>query len=410
MKAVVKKRKVIPLTPSTGAVLNADQVVGRSTEVSYLKEMLEDNSVKMYAVRRFGKSSILIKLKELLDGLPGFEALYLDVEGESSCDGFIEKLYREFRDKGLIKESAIKKIDKVFNSILDRIKRIGVASIMDIELNERSQFWKEKLEALMEAIIEENPDKTIVISLDEFSIMLDTLDPKEAIALIGILRAIMHHEVYKQQIRFVYCGSIGIDLVMDKLKKVDANIGGPLNHMYTFVLEPLTWDNAIYFAQCLNMGCKLDLSDELMSAICKRSEYIPYYIDAMFYLLRYKRNINGDTVEAAYMEMLDDSNEKFEFAHFYDRIDIHYPDKAVSFSILNILSQEGDWLEEVVIYKGITALHAIDRSTLTNELKRLTKDGYLERKTHRAKGKGINRFYKFKYQILKDWWEINKSY
>jgi len=292
-------------------------------------------------------------------------------------------------------------VDKVFDNLLGRFSKIGLPGGFSAELNKRRQVWEKQLDELLLAIIESNPNRQIVISLDEFSIMLDKIeDEKEASELIGILRSVMHTEPFKDSIRFIYCGSIGIDLVLDKLKRAGNNIGQPLNHMFDFILDPLTDKNAFYLAQCFNKGCELDLSESEMLSICQLGENIPYYIDALFSIIRYEKNI-----EKAYNTILDDPNNKFEFKHFYERITLHYPNKEDSFLILNFLSKEKNPKTEAEILNYLSSEKVISRATLIDELDRLRTDDYLLRRI-----KEEQRVYQFKYEILRKWWKINKSY
>ena len=275
------------------------------------------------------------------------------------------------------------------------------------ELNKRRQIWEKQLDELLKEAIKANPNKIIVISLDEFSIMLDKIqDEKEACELIGILRAVMHNEPYKDVIRFIYCGSIGIDLVLDKLKKAGNNIGEPLNHMFSYELKPLSGENAIYLAKCFNKGCKLNLAEKEIAHICKLSENIPYYIDFLFSLIRYlPPPIGKNAIEKSHLSMLNDPNDKAEFKHFYERIMLHYPNKKISFSILNFLSKIKKPQIESDIFNHIAADQEIDRDALIDELDRLRTDDYLVRELKKEE-----RVYRFKYEILRKWWKLNKAY
>lgn len=387
-----------PLTPNTGGVLNPEQVIGRETEVMQLTEIIKDQSVNMSASRRSGKSSVLFKLNTVLGQNDNFVSVYLDVEGIANCDSFIEKLYLKLKEEGIIRESSVKKIDNAFNNLIGRFSKIGLPGGFSAELHKRRQLWEKQLDELLKEVIKANPNKCVVISLDEFSIMLDKIpDEKEACELIGILRAIMHNEPYKDVIRFIYCGSIGIDLVLDKLKKAGNNIGQPLNHMYKFELQPLTDSNALFLAKCFNEGCRTNLEADEMKYICDLGENIPYYIDFLFSIIRYKpQPINKPTIDEAYLSMLNDPNDKAEFKHFYERISLHYPNKKISFQILNFLSKQHEFQTEKEILNHIASNQTIDRETLIEELDRLIADDYIIRSI-----KNEERTYRFKYEILR---------
>jgi len=398
---------IIPLTPSTGGVLKPNQVIGRDLDIEKIIDKLHHQSLNLSAERRSGKSSLLTRMNDKLNQMEGFIALYLSVEGISNCDSFIEKLYLKFKDEGVIKESAAKKVDKAFEMLLGRFSKVSLPGVFSAEFQKRRQVWEKQLDELFKEVINENPDKLIVISLDEFSIMLDKIeDEKEASELIGILRSLMHNEPYKDSIRFIYCGSIGIDLVLDKLKKAGNNIGQPLNHMFDYELKPLIPKDALFLSQCFNEGCELNLEEKEMTYICKLCENIPYYIDFLFSLIRYSpQPIKEEAIKTAYDSMLNDPNDKAEFKHFHERIFLHYPEKKISFSILNVLSKQESLLTEREILNQIGAERKIDRDALIEELDRLRTDHYIVRKV-----KDEERAYQFKYEILRMWWKLNKSY
>lgn len=403
--------KIIKLTPQTGGVLQPNQVIGRDHEVNQLINILRKQSINLNAVRRFGKSSLLFKLNEALSSLPDFESIYIQIEGLKTCESFIEKLYQELKKEKLIKAKSIEKINEAFESIfggigISKTKIPTPTGPIELDIVKRRQVWEKQFHAMLQELVKANPNKIIVISLDEFSIMLDKIEDKgEASELIGILRGVMHTKPFKDSIRFIYCGSIGLDLVLDKLKKAGNNIGQPLNHMDHFKLNPLTDENALLLAQCFDAGCELNLPDELLKNICELSEHIPYYIDILFSLIRYKKPINKEVLEGVYELMLNDPNDRFEFEHFIERIELHYPNKEISLLILNFLSKDKTTISEKEINNAIASQIEMDRTILIDELNRLRKDDYLIRKIIDEE-----RHYTFKYEIIRNWWKINKSY
>ena len=116
-------KPLLNLTPSTGGVLQPDQVIGRERDVDGLVNKLKRQSVNLSAFRRSGKSSLLTLLHERLQSLSGFASVYLEVEGIGNCDSFIEKLYLKFKEEKIIKENAIEKIDKAFDNLLGRFSK-----------------------------------------------------------------------------------------------------------------------------------------------------------------------------------------------------------------------------------------------------------------------------------------------
>lgn len=391
---------VIALTPQTGGVLNTEQVIGRDAEVDEIKEILTNQGVVLNAVRRFGKSSVLIKLKTELESSGEFLPIYLHVEGVQNGHGFVQKLTEDI--KPLIQPGFIEKAGKVFDAFAAIMPKIG-----GIELAQRKHIWETQLVHLIQGLNQNHPDKKIVIMLDEFSIMLDSIgDKDEASVLIGLLRSLVQNPDYQDHLRFVYCGSIGMDLVMDKLKRAGKNIGEPLNHMKPYELQPLTSINGLYLASCFNLGCSMDLSEEVMKYLCLKCECIPYFIDVTFAMLRNKEeNTTQGHVDKVIDEILNNNDDQFDFKHFYDRIELHYSKPDLSICILSYLSKQDDYTSEIDVLNNLSQQIEITREVLIVELDRLRGDDYLLREI-----KDDERHYNFRYQILRRWWKINRAY
>ncbi|NOQ24566.1 MAG: hypothetical protein GQ564_04315, partial [Bacteroidales bacterium] len=240
----------------------------------------------------------------------------------------------------------------------------------------------------------------------EFSIFLDKLPNDEASAVIGFFRNITFENEF-EKIRFVYCGSIGIDLVLDKIKNTGHNIGDPLNHMDVYELESFSDENAIYFGKCLNLGCDLDLTVELIKMICEKSDNIPYFIDIVFdKITKSRKNTIIEKIEDAFEEIVNDTKGKASIKHFYDRIEHFYPSHEISIYILNFVSKSTMLVTESEIASNVlTNTTEINRIEINKEIERLKNDGYLFRESIEEE-----RAYGFKYSLLKLWWKRNKAY
>ncbi|MDA3952116.1 MAG: hypothetical protein PF485_00580 [Bacteroidales bacterium] len=392
-------KEIIPITPSTGGAVATGDVVGRDEEISDLWSILEKQGVAFFAERRFGKSSILRKMDA--DGQDGFVSIYKPIEGVSSPENLASVLLDRVKEMDLIDEGVSKKIEYFYNKATNVVEEVPGVKLKKIEYS-----WQKKLLYLFKKLIEKQKDKLIIIMLDEFSIFLDELPNDEASVIIGFFRNITFENEFKK-IRFVYCGSIGIDLVLDKIKRTGHNIGDPLNHMDLYELETFTDENAIYFGKCLNLGCDLDLADELIKMICERSDNIPYFIDIVFdKITKSKKNTELEKIEDAFEEIVNDTKGKASIKHFYDRIEHYYPRLEISIYILNFVSKSTMLVTEAEIANNVL-VHTteINRIEINKEIERLKNDGYLFRES-----KEEERAYGFKYSLLKLWWKRNKAY
>ncbi len=239
--------------------------------------------------------------------------------------------------------------------------------------------------------------------LDEFTIMLDKMEEPEAVNILGYLRDLVQHD-FSEKLRFVYCGSIGIDLVLDKLKRAGHYMGDPINHMSKQRLLPFSEEEALFFCKCLNEGCELKLSEEIMKYICDLVDRIPYFMDKVFDKIRYYFRIDKSAINEALNDILVDPSDPNNFKHFYDRIDNFYPNKTLTNHILNYLSKKNEYTSEDDIADHINNIIATDRILLNDEIDRLRRDGYLKREITDSK-----RNFKFNYSIIKKWWAINKA-
>ena len=393
----MKNKKIIPLTPHTGGVLDPNQVIGREKVIEKYWKILQRQGFVLYAERRFGKSAVLTKMNA--ENREGFLTIYIGVEGAKDADEFVEKLFDSALKAKLFEESGLKKIENAFYEFTSYIPKAGT-----VEFGVKDKKWGKQFNYFLTLLVEQHEKKYIVIMLDEFTIMLNKMEKSEAANILGYLRDLVQHD-FSERLRFVYCGSIGIDLVLDKLKKSGHNIGDPINHISKQRLLPFGDEEAMFFCECLNEGCKLKLPEEIMKYICKLSDNIPFFIDALFDKIRYNPGIDKSVIDSALHAILNDPGDMNNLKHFYDRIDNFYPNKILTNQILNYLSKKDEYTSEDEIAEQINKIMTTDRILLNDEVDRLWRDGYLKREMTNGK-----RNFKFNYSIIKKWWAINKAY
>ncbi len=392
----MKNKTIIPLTPHTGGVLNPNQVIGREEVIEKYWKILQVQGFVLYAERRFGKSAVLTKM--FAENRKDFLTIYKGVEGVKNAEEFAFSLFEHIKEKKIIKEDILKKTEELFHSITEHIEEIE-----GIKFRKTDKKWQKQFNYLLTSLVEQRSEKYIVIMLDEFTIMLDKMEEPEAVNILGYLRDLVQHD-FSEKLRFVYCGSIGIDLVLDKLKRAGHYMGDPINHMSKQRLLPFSEEEALFFCKCLNEGCELKLSEEIMKYICDLVDRIPYFMDKVFDKIRYYFRIDKSAINEALNDILVDPSDPNNFKHFYDRIDNFYPNKTLTNHILNYLSKKNEYTSEDDIADHINNIIATDRILLNDEIDRLRRDGYLKREITDSK-----RNFKFNYSIIKKWWAINKA-
>ena len=386
-------KRIIPVTPASGGV--PVNIIGRETEINKYWKILENQGFVLYAQRRFGKSSVLRKMERNKE--KNYNMVYVFLEGLNNTNEFANKIFDRLKEEKLIKEKRLKRIDNFFNGFVKRFPKV-----MGVELAQQDKKWKNKLEYLLYMLVEQNPNKLNIIMLDEFTIMLNEMQTNEASEILGFLRNLSQSEKLNKSLRFVYCGSIGINLVIDKLRSAGHKIGDPINHLKQINLKPFNNDDAMYFANCLNAGCKLNLSDENLELICKITDRIPFYIDKLFERIRYEENINNDFIVGKLDEMLNDQREEFRMDYLYKRIKDYYENKELCVIILNSLAKSKAGLYERELINICTVQEKISEREIKDTITKLWKDDYFMREIMSGK-----RFYKFSYSVIKKWWKFN---
>ena len=386
---------ITPLRPIGGGVLAPDQVIGRAKNIELYWQTLKTRGFVLYAERRFGKSAILRKM--CAEPQPGFLTIYKGVEGMRTAGDFTSSMLDYIKEHSLIKTALQKRIEDAFFTITTHVEEIE-----GVGLRKAERKWQKQLLYLLTELCKQHPEKIVVLMLDEFTIMLDEMEVEEASEVIGYLRDLAGTR-FENRLRFVYCGSIGIDLVLAKLKRRGRNLGDPINHMEKHRLLPFEAEEAIYFARCLNLGTQLELADEALMEICQLCDRIPFFIDRLFIQLQQNADQRSDLPLALDL-LLQDPTDHTNLKHFYDRIPNFYPNPLVSEAILTYLSGKSKAKAEATIAKNVLVLGDFSEHLIKVELDRLWRDGYLKRILKNSK-----RCYEFNYTIFKKWWKFNKG-
>lgn len=385
-----------PITPTSGGVIKLKNVICREQTIERYWLILQGKGISLYAERRFGKSSIIRKMAE--NPIPGFVTIYKSVQGVKSIEDFVEVLFEKAQEKKLFNKKRLESVKGIWNNIADHLPEV-----LGVKLGKINHVWQKKLVILIKNILQSNPNEKLVLFLDEFSLMLNEMSTDDAAILIGFLRDIVH-DTFPDRLRFVYTGSISIDLILDKLKRAGHNLGDPLNHTERERVSPFDKEQTSYFCQCLELGCKIELDDKLRNQIFKITDGIPYFIDKIFDRIRHQALITRKSINDALDAAVNDPDDKSNLAYYYDRISDHYPEPEISHAVLLQICNSGK-LKEVEIVDHITAV-VIDTQPrqIKDEIQRLWKDGYLTRKIIKKE-----RIYSFQYAIIKKWWNTNKA-
>lgn len=381
-------------------------IIGRKAEIDNLFSILRMQSVVLSSHRRMGKTLVLKKMT--VEYPSDFIPIFIIVEGKSNPEEFLHDLYMHLKEVKLLAEDRTSKILSWWE------KNFAGKEIKDMKLPSFRPHWKEGLRNLIEDLLEKNNDKNILIMIDEFPMMLYKFVKEyglhsEAVEMLDTLREI--RQLYSDKgIKFIFCGSIGFNIVLDILRKEYHYAGEPINDMILQILDAMTKEDAKMLVKHLidSKNIKsIEDSEEAINTLCSQVDYLPFYIDLIIKEIElHHSQFTAENIIQEVDNLLTSPGNQGQFNHFYDRINTYYEaeSKVIAIQILNYLSKQPDYKSEQEIYNIIASLSTTNIEDVKIILKKLFDDLYLERSI----SNGI-RQYNFKYSLLKRWWLVNLS-
>ncbi|MBE5318264.1 hypothetical protein IM793_03770 [Pedobacter sp. MR2016-19] len=407
-----------PLKPTIGTIPES-LIPGRESEISNLLRLLSSQSVSLEEMRRMGKSLLLIKLAYLCNNnnLPAefadqeFKAKYFSFQGKQNLGEVIDMLMNSLKE---FKEWYSIDFSKTYNFIRGIVAspsgEIGGVKF-SVNLPKYKKSWKDIFFKALDEIaeVQEKHNSILILIFDELPIMLwdwyKKEQKQEAIELLDILRE-RRQQLESKGIRFVYCGSIGIKVVLNTLRNEFGYTGEPTNEMTEFDLKPFSKTESDFLIECFLLSkfkIRASAKSTIMTIVYQISNGIPFYISKIFNILQtqYDYEVSVQNIQKAYDSILNDPKEHTAFNQLLDRLTIYYtPDDAQNMKkILNIIAKANTRLNETEIHQksDINDIEIVKKSVRT-----LFGDHYLSRTVEAGERK-----YDFKYSIYKTWWKIN---
>jgi hypothetical protein len=376
-------------------------VIGRDGCVSALWDNIRAGSVRVLSERRMGKTWLL---QLALARKPEWAVpIYFDAQDMISAPEFVWRLNKEMNEKKFISDDWYGKINKWFDSfrrIFQRLQRQNVGGYTIPEIDP----WNSLLSDTFRHFIERSKKGISVLIIDELPFHLDKLMKAnahdDAIQLLDTLRSLRHKFT---SLRIVLCGSLGLHIVMRKLREKGYS-GQPVNDMPPFEVSPLDPEQSQYLAGCLLLGEKIPCKDidVIAQSISESSSNVPFYIQHIVKWMRDRKDVQWDEEKVSLIseKWFVSGIDPAEISYYNDRLDEYYPHDIVdkARSVLDVLSskKEGMDLSEII---NLVRHHP---KTLTSDTEQISKVIDILRDDHYIiayDGK-----WKFKLGIIRKWW------
>jgi len=397
-----------------GGQIDLAEVVGRDQLIERIWDTLDQQSIRMTAERRIGKTTIIRKL--CAEPRPGWVPIFQDLERYHTAREFALSVYREV-DRFLSGRSRIARRSKEFLKSLGGTEVGGVLKLPDLAADAP---WQDILSCAVQDLVQEREaqDERPLFLWDEVPYMLASIQAQEgesvAMAVLDSLRALRQTQG-AAGLRMVLTGSIGLHHVIAALKRQNyAN--SPLNDTYPLEVPPLDAGPAQELAARLIEGEQIRTScpSATADAVARLADQFPFYIHHIVKALKYAALTTVTGADPALVEQvverqLLDPNDPWELNHYRTRIPTYYgrdSEQAVVGILDGIAARAAGAAPVVVSIKDLLAEGKAggtldDRDRLIELLRLLEQDHYLARDA----GGG----YRFRFPLLQRWWRLARG-
>lgn len=384
---------------TVGSPVEGKDFYGRDELIKLIWDRLEKNNLLLAAPRRFGKTSIMINLRD--NPRRNWRVFLLDTEWIKGPGEFIAELAAE-----LSKESKAREFfEKVWGKLRDSIDEVSLAEFK-IKLKEDiSDRWREKGRELLRIV--EAIDQKFLFVVDEFPLMIKRMMDKDkeiAVDFLEWFRALRQGPNNLENSHFIIGGSIGIERLINKL-----GAAYTINDFEQIKVSTFSKDVATNFIMELfkSEGHTVDhlMADKILELI---GPPVPYYIQILVSeMVKEARlenaRISPEQAVRVYRTRVLGVECKSYFDDYYQRLSRYYTPKEerIVKTLLRALAKVDSISSKDLFNLYMDASNQKgnreDFALLMNDLVR---DFYAEFDPN-------NQTYSFVSKVLKDWWLIH---
>ena len=317
-----------------GNVVKGDDLYGRDRELRLFWETIEKDSLLLTSPRRYGKTSIVNDMKDRPRA--GWSVIYIDMEGFSDPYEFVVELLSHANP------TLLQRTRNLFRSARDATDEFQLLDFVRVKLREPDDSWKKDGTEIFRELKKGNP-KSIVI-IDELPTYLLKMQEKygdngsTTSTFLHWLRGIRQD----LQIRFIVCGSVGIDAIVDKYGLETA-----VNDFAKLQLLPFDDTTAKDMITILLDKYNIDHTDDLIKEIMESiGLQVPFFIQLMLKEIRDRtgfgsKDLTSEIISDSYRQGLLGAEGKKDFVWYFKRLRTEFQGKdyQTALEILRLLAQ-----------------------------------------------------------------------
>lgn len=374
----------------------------REELVKLIWERLKVGSILLVAPRRFGKTSVMLHLRDNPE--PGYLPIFLDVEWLGSPTQFVVEVTVEIARRLPKFRNALRGIaglpERVLNFLKDTISDFGMAEFK-IGLRERiGKEWRERGEVLLK--LAKEIDGKVLLMLDELPLMIkrmlrgeerDSVEP-----FLYWLRSFRAGPDAVENMRFIIGGSIGIEYVLTQ-----AGADASMNDLENIKVDPFPPDTAEKLLGELFESQAQCADEAVIRQVLREVEVsVPFFLQLLVSetckLARDKKvDVNPSLVSEAYRDRVISVESRTYFEHFYSRLREYYEidEERAAKAMLRELALRGELTVQELRRVYLQAVSEPSDENFSHLLSDLENDFYLQRQDD---------VYRFHTKVLRDWW------
>ncbi len=389
--------------------IHPKNVVGRDALIARIWDKLESGSIRFTAERRIGKTTVMKKM--LAEPRSGHTPVFIDLEGVSRPDEFVEKLLNSLGPLLSTTQQGM----KAFKDIWGKLEGVEIGSVIKLpKMGEAG--WAATLDKLFEELCKTQGETRVVLLLDELPYMLQNIalegdgGTENALKILDRLRAARQDH---QTLRMVFAGSVGLHHVLTSLRG-STRASQPVNDMELVEIKPLSLPDATTLTRRLIASEKVNVASEAAATVAEElaraTDCVPFYLERL--VSRLAEQDAPATLEDAHRlvrEHLTDDQDRWEMEHFRSRLAIYYlgthmgaqgqivRNEDLARAMLDFLASADTPQPIESIWADLKNQHSLaDRNHVVQMLSSLAKDHYLIADTDKA--------YTFRFPLIRNWW------
>lgn len=383
--------------PATG-----ERFYNREELVKLIWERLEVGSLLFVAPRRFGKTSVMLNLRDNPES--GYLPIFLDLEWLESPTQFVVEViaemvrnlpgfWRALRGVGGFPE-------RILNFLKDTLSDFEIAEFKIGLRKKVGKDWRDLGKVLIK--LAEKIDGKVLLMLDELPLMtkrmLNGAEKDSVEPFLYWLRSFRVGPDAMESMRFIIGGSIGISHVLTQ-----ARAESSMNDLESIKVDPFPPNVAKRLVRELFESQKRHVDEAAIEQVlCEVELLVPYFLQMLVsetckLAIDKKINVSSSLVSAAYHDRLISVESRTYFEHFYSRLKDYYEisEERAAKAMLKELALKGKLSIQQLRNIYLQAIGEQPDKRFSSLLSELENDFYLRRQDDS---------YIFHTKVLRDWW------